>query len=113
VPGVAPERLLAQVDAEIGTLLAERPPPAGTTGNHFYFEPPRRLPASDAALRDSPALRLAEALVAPLTLDHGLDHIQVALNIPPYSHRPARRISTAIAPSRPGPTHSPCSPPYT
>jgi hypothetical protein len=88
VPGVAPERLLAQVDAEIGTLLAERPPPAGTTGNHFYFEPPRRLPASDAALRDSPALRLAEALVAPLTLDHGLDHIQVALNIPPYSHRP-------------------------
>jgi hypothetical protein len=42
----------------------------------------------DAALRGSPAIRLAEALVTPLTLDHGLDHIQVALNIPPFSHRP-------------------------
>jgi len=88
LPAVVPERLLAPVDAEIDALVAESPPPEGTVGNHFYFQPPGRLPASDAALRESPAIRLAEALVVPRTLDHGLDHIQVALNIPPFGHRP-------------------------
>jgi hypothetical protein len=85
---VVPERLLARVDAEIDALVAESPPPAGAVSNHSYFEPPWRLPASDAALRESPAIRLAEALVTPRTLDHGVDHIQVALNIPPFAHRP-------------------------
>lgn len=88
LPGVVPERLLAPVDAEIDALVAESPPPADATSNYSYFQPTARLPASDAALRDSPAIRLAEALVTPRTLDHGLDHIQVALNIPPSAHRP-------------------------
>lgn len=88
LPGVVPERLLAPVDAEIDALVAESPPPAGAIGGHSYFQPPGRLPAADAALRDSPAIGLAEALVSPRTLDHGLDHIQVALNIPPSAHRP-------------------------
>ena len=88
LPGVVPERLLAPVDAEIGALAAESPPPAGAVSNHSYFQPPGRLPASDAALRDSGAIRLAEALVTPRTLDHSLDHKQVALNIPPSPHRP-------------------------
>jgi hypothetical protein len=44
LPGVVPERLLASVDAEIDALVAERPPPAGGTGNHFYSEPPGWLP---------------------------------------------------------------------
>ena len=88
LPGVVPERLLAPIDAEIDALVAESPPPADAVSNHSYFQPPGRLPASDAALRDSPAIRLAEALVRPRTLDHGLDHIQVALNIPPSPDRP-------------------------
>ena len=69
-------------------LLATDPPPAGTVGHHFWFLPPGRLPAADAALRESGALAVADELVAPLHLDLGLDHIQVALNIPPYPHRP-------------------------
>ncbi len=88
LPDVVPERLLAPVDAEIDALVDGSPPPAATVGNHFYFLPPGRLPASGAALRDSAALGLAEALVAPRALDHGLDHIQIALNIPPFPHRP-------------------------
>jgi ectoine hydroxylase-related dioxygenase (phytanoyl-CoA dioxygenase family) len=88
LPGVIPDRLLAPVDAEIDTLVAESPPPAAAVSNHSYFQPPGRLPASNAALRDSPAIRLAEALVRPWTLEHGLDHIQVALNIPPSAVRP-------------------------
>jgi hypothetical protein len=88
VPGVVPERLLADADAEIDALVATDPPPAGTVGQHFWFLPPERLPAADAALRASGALAGADELVAPLHLDHALDHIQVALNIPPFPHRP-------------------------
>ena len=88
VPGVVPEALLAAADAEVDELLARDPPPADTVGHHFWFLPPDQLPAADAALRDSGALAIADELVAPLHLDHALDHIQVALNIPPSPHRP-------------------------
>jgi ectoine hydroxylase-related dioxygenase (phytanoyl-CoA dioxygenase family) len=49
---------------------------------------PERLPASDAALLKSGALQMAEELVAPLALEHGMGDIQIALNLPPYNHRP-------------------------
>ena len=88
VPGVVSEELLASADVEIDELVAEDPPPATTVGPHFYFLPPERLPAADDALRSSGALALADELTAPLELDLELDHIQVALNIPPYSHVP-------------------------
>ncbi len=88
VPGVVSEDLLTAVDEEIDALLTADPPPAGTVGKHFWFLPPGRLPAADAALRRSGALELARQLVAPLALDHALDHIQIALNYPPYRHRP-------------------------
>ena len=88
LPGVVPERLLAPVDAEIDAPVADSPPPADADSAPSYSEPPGRLPASDAALRDSPAIRLAEALVTPRTLNHGHHHIQVALNIPPSADRP-------------------------
>lgn len=88
VPGVVPEHALAAVDEEIDARIAADPPPAGTLGNHSWFLPPARLPAADAALRQSPALATAGELVAPHRLDHGLDHIQIALNIPPYLHKP-------------------------
>ncbi len=88
VPGVVPEPLLAAADAEIDALAASDPPPPGTVGQHFWFLPPGRLPAADAALRASPALGIADELVAPRHVDHALDHIQIALNIPPFPHRP-------------------------
>ena len=88
VPGAVAERFLAAADAEIDATIAADPPAAGTTGHHFYFLPPARLPAADAALRRSGAIDLADQLVAPGHVDHALDHIQLALNIPPYPHRP-------------------------
>lgn len=88
VPGVVPEPWLADVDAEIDGVITDAPPPEGKVGPHFYFLPPEQLPASDAALRRSGALTAAEELVAPHSVDHALGHIQVALNIPPYPHRP-------------------------
>ncbi len=88
VPGVVDELRLRSVDAEIDALIAELPAPPGTVGPHFSFLPPDQLPMADTALRDSGALDLADELVSPHHLDHAFDHIQVALNIPPYPHRP-------------------------
>lgn len=88
IPRVVSEEFLADADAEIDAVFHADPPPAAAVGKHFYFLPPQRLPAGDAALRRSGALDVAAELVAPRGIDHGLDHIQLALNIPPYSHRP-------------------------
>lgn len=88
VPGVVAEEYLAAADAELDATIAADPPPDGTVGHHFYFLPRERLPAADDALRRSGALELANQLVAPGTVDHAFDHIQAALNIPPYPHRP-------------------------
>ncbi len=88
ISGAVPEHLLAAAAVEIDSVVAADPPAPETVGPHFYFLPPSRLPASDGVLRRSGALTLAEELVAPHQLEHGLDHIQIALNIPPYRHRP-------------------------
>ena len=88
VSGVVPEDRLGAVDDEIDVLLLDSPPPADLVGRHDYFLPPDRLPKADAALRHSGALDLARQLVAPYTIDYGLDHIQLALSFPVLSHRP-------------------------
>ena len=82
------EGFLAAADEEIDAVIAADPPSDDAAGHHFYFMAPERLPASDAALLESGALQMAEELVAPLTLEHGIGDIQIALNLPPYNHRP-------------------------
>ena len=88
VPGAVDAGLLEAADAEVDQLTRRAPAPEGTVGPHFHFLPPTELPAADAALRTSKALATAGELVAPHRLDHAFDHIQVALNIPPFRHRP-------------------------
>jgi hypothetical protein len=88
IPGVVPEDLLAAVDAEVDAVVQFEPVPPGTVGPHFFFWHPQFLPAARAVLDESDVGRLAGELVAPLPIDLAFDHIQVALNIPPYSHRP-------------------------
>ncbi len=88
VPGVVEERLLTAADAEIDALIEHNPPPASATGKHFWFLPPNQLPAAHAVLRESEALALAEQLTEPAPLSLILDHIQVALNIPPNRQQP-------------------------
>ena len=88
VPDVVPSALLEQADEELTRMIAVDPPPPDKVGHHFYFLPPSSLPAADAALRNSPALTIAESLVAPHRLEHALQHIQVALHIAPHSHVP-------------------------
>jgi ectoine hydroxylase-related dioxygenase (phytanoyl-CoA dioxygenase family) len=88
VRGVVSEDLLSAADAEIDRVIERDAPPRDRVGHHFYFRNASQLPAADAALRRSAALALAERLVEPARLDHAFDQIQIALNIPPYPHRP-------------------------
>ncbi|MEN3272382.1 MAG: hypothetical protein V7636_1143 [Actinomycetota bacterium] len=96
VPGVVDEELMAAADEEIDELLASTAPnmdggdaPDGSApGRHGWSPPASRLPRCDDALRRSGALAIAEELVAPFTLEHRFDHIQVATTVPPYSHVP-------------------------
>lgn len=88
VRSVVDEAYLDAADAEIDRVIAANPPPGGTVGKHFSFLPADQLPAAGAALTDSGALAIAEELTAPEPLSLILGHIQIALNIPPYDHRP-------------------------
>lgn len=103
VRGVVPEELLGEIDNEIDALLVTDPPPEDTVGKHFWFLPPERLPAADAALRYSDALRSAGELVAPYRLYHNLDHIHIALNYPPAPSGQADRTSRPSARGRSSP----------
>ena len=88
LPGVVAEQLLPAADAEIDALVAESPPPADAGFSLLCLAPRAGRRLADAALRDSPAFRLAESLVLPRTLNHDLHWFQVALNIPPHPRRP-------------------------
>lgn len=88
LPGIVEEALLDSADVELDAAFAARPAAAAAPGPAFLFLPPAELPAADGTLRRSGALDVAAGLVAPYTIDHALDHIQLALNIPPYPHRP-------------------------
>jgi ectoine hydroxylase-related dioxygenase (phytanoyl-CoA dioxygenase family) len=85
--GVVSEELLTRADAEIDAALASETLPDDPSF-HTFARPPHELAACDAALRDSGALALANELVAPHQLDHALEHIQISLNQPGWSHRP-------------------------
>jgi hypothetical protein len=90
VPDAVPEALLAAADAEIDELIRAVAPHEGDDGpgQHAWFPRRRRLPRCDDVLRRSPALAVAGELVAPDTLDHAFDHIQVATTVAPWSHVP-------------------------
>lgn len=91
VPDVVPEALLELADREVDDFVAETPPDDGDAsapGQHGWFPPCRRLPQCDGLLRRSPALAIAEELVAPNGLEHRFDHIQIATTVPSWSHIP-------------------------
>lgn len=88
VPGLVAGEDLDQADAEVDRLIAEAPPPAGHVGHHFYWQDHERSPALFALLRrDGGVLQAASELVGD-TVEVAFDQAQVALNVPPYDHRP-------------------------
>lgn len=85
IPRVVPEGVLARANRRIDEITAADPPPDGTRGNHFYFLETKDEPALGEPLTGSPAFGLARELADSLEAPW---QVQVALNIPPYPHRP-------------------------
>jgi hypothetical protein len=87
VPQVVTDDVLAKAADRIDRILAQDPPPADVRGNHFSFLPTAQEPALAATLTGTRAFELAGQLAGPGTLEVP-EQVQVALNIPPYVHRP-------------------------
>jgi hypothetical protein len=87
VPQAVQGELLARATERIDEVVSADPPPADTRGNHFYFLETKGEPALLAPLTDSPAFGLAEQLAGAGNLDVPWQ-VQIALNIPPFQHRP-------------------------
>jgi len=87
VPQVVQGDVLAQAAGRIDAVVAADPPAADKRGSHFYFLETKDEPDLMAPLTGSPAFGLAEQLAGAGTLEIP-GQVQVALNIPPYSHRP-------------------------
>ncbi len=87
VPQVIPGYVLTQASRRIDEVVAANPPAADKRGQHFYFRPTADEPALLAPLTATSAFGLAEELTGARTLEVP-GQVQVALNIPPYPHRP-------------------------
>jgi hypothetical protein len=109
VPQVVPGDILDQAARRIDAAVAADPPAGDKHGAHFYFLETKDEPALIAPLTSSPAFGLAEDLAGPGTLKVPWQ-VQIALNIPPYSHRPGGpHIDAANADQVPVPSR-PCLP---
>ena len=87
VPQVVAGDILDKAAQRIDEVAAADPPAEDKRGAHFYFLETKDEPALTAPLTSSPAFGLAEDLAGRGTLELPWQ-VQVALNIPPYSHRP-------------------------
>lgn len=91
VPDVVAAGDVEALNAEVDRLVATAPPPSGHVGNHFYWRRRADSPALFGMLeRAGSVLPLARALTGDGGVDLAFDQAQVALNIPPYEHRPGR-----------------------
>src|SRR4051794_7021169 len=97
VPGVLNADACAKATTHIDDLLRERPPAAGHTGHHFYFEEAQTEPLLMGMLTQTPAWQYAQQLVAPAELQ-ARPQVQVALTFPPHDHRPGRGHIDGITP---------------
>jgi hypothetical protein len=104
LPRVVPEDAVAAAARAIDELIEREPPGADVRGPVNYFPEAARAPELAALLTGSPAFGLAEALTGPGTLVAPWQ-VQVALNIPPFPHRPGMHHIDGFPPGpdgRPG-----------
>ena len=87
IPQVVHSDVLSGAARRIDEVFAADPPVAGKRGNHFYFLETRTEPALLAPLTSTAAFSLAEELTGAGTLKTPWQ-VQIALNIPPFEHRP-------------------------
>lgn len=107
VPGAVAPEFVERANRRIDEMIAAEPPAEGHVGAHFYFpdsadEPALIAPLTDAGPDRASAFAHAEALADPGLLC-APRQVQIALNIPPYPHRPGRpHIDAAISEPTPG-----------
>jgi hypothetical protein len=87
VPQVVPSDGLSRANRRVDAVVAADPPAAGERGQHFYFLDSADEPALLAPLTGTSAFGLAGELAGAGTLEIP-GQVQVALNIPPFHHRP-------------------------
>ena len=87
LPRVVPMDVVAAAAQAIDELIEREPPGADIRGPFNYFLSAATAPELAALLAGSPAFGLAESLTGPGTLEMPRQ-VQVALNIPPFPHRP-------------------------
>lgn len=85
VPGAVPDDAVDKANRRIDAIVAADPPPEEKRGSHFYFLETKDEPDLAAPLTGGPAFGAARELAEGLELPW---QVQVALNIPPYPHRP-------------------------
>jgi hypothetical protein len=87
---------VASVDVEatnrvVDDLISQAPPPVGHVGQHFYWERRSDSPGLfDLVERPGGILQLARDLIGDDGAGVAFEQAQVALNIPPFEHRPGR-----------------------
>jgi hypothetical protein len=104
IPQAVPPGLVADASRVIDELIKREPPGADVRGPFNFFPEAVRVPELAALLTGSPAFGLAESLTGPGTLE-APGQVQVALNIPPFPHRPGMHHIDGFPPEpdgRPG-----------
>jgi hypothetical protein len=103
LPGVVPRDLIDDASRSIDDLIAQQPPPMGTVGH--YFPPVSNVEIFLPLLLECSAFALAESLIGAGRLSIP-EQAQVALNIPPFNHRPGGHhldgVSVTEPDGRPG-----------
>ena len=89
IPQVVPADLLAAATRTIDRIVEAKPPGDEVRGPHFYFPGTAKVPSLLALLTETAAWSCLESLTGAGTLAVP-EHVQVALNIPPFPHRPGR-----------------------
>jgi hypothetical protein len=89
LPGLVSPADTDQAQAEVDRIVAAAPPPDGTVGPHFYWHSRSGAPGLFGLLaRPGGLLDTAAELTGPPGVEIAFGQVQVALNIPPFSHRP-------------------------
>jgi hypothetical protein len=88
VPGLASPDDLDRADAEVARLAAEEPPPADHTGHYHYWLSPAESPVLFGLLENPGRILQAARQLTGEDVAVAFGKVQLALNIPPFLHKP-------------------------
>jgi hypothetical protein len=105
VPGAVSEDSVDAAVRTIDKLIADDPPGAEVRGPHFYFPDSATVPSLLAPLTENRAWACTESLIGVDSVETP-EQVQVALNIPPFPHRPGMHHIDGYPPGPDGRPHT-------